>query len=159
MLDGREVGETEKQFLINWKAIRKSHRKHYKEAVQTETTESVMDIIPTAKHISSRPALPMTMPALPARQLPRRKKRHETLVHEQSLFHEPYPAHADSNMITVQQESYPELRGIHLPDIVTKYHADHTLTTPIHNPSMLHKTLHITGDSDHIEGTSNYFVH
>lgn len=166
-MDGREVGETERQFLVNWKAMRKARRKQQKEFrdPRMEPSDS-LKTIPTVEQIlsASRPAPPLTMPALPARQLPRRKKRHGSLalVHQQSQFHETLPVHTSHNIVTMHQGDYTESnggeqsRGIKLPQIVSRYpgHMDNQIGTmmgnlsPIKDHSIVpHRTIHVIGGS------------
>ena len=85
MLDGREVSETEKVFLMNWKAMRKAHKRHQKSSTQIPSIFSSMlpsNVIPPANKIYSS-TLPPTLPALPARQLPRRRTKHNQPVPEE----------------------------------------------------------------------------
>ena len=81
MLDGHEVSETERQFLMNWKAMRKARRKHQKRSLE-QIPYVVNDTLPSSHpvFISSAPAPPPTLPALPARQLPHRCKK---LIHQE----------------------------------------------------------------------------
>lgn len=162
VVDGREVSETEKQFLVNWKAMHKARRKQQKvlQAPRMEPSES-SKAIPTAKQIltSSRPAPPLTMPALPARQLPRRQKRHGSLVHQQSQFHETLPVYTSHNIVTMHHGGYIEpdgteqSRGVKLPEIVSNYQPHmgsqmRTKFSPIKDHSMLsHRMIHVTGGS------------
>ena len=72
-LDGHEISETERSFLMNWKAMRKARRRQQKRSLDQipyYLSEPVSDPI----LLSSVPA-PPTLPALPARQLPRRSKK------------------------------------------------------------------------------------
>ena len=169
VVDGREVGETEKQFLVNWKAMRKARRKQQKalQAPRMEPSES-SKAIPTAKQIltSSRPAPPLTMPALPARQLPRRQKRHGSLVHQQSQFHETLPVYTSHNIVTMHQGGYTEpngtqqSRGIKLPEIPAHIVGNQMSAnfSPIKNHMhsvMSHRTIHVIGGSDGL-GSGGY---
>ena len=65
IVDGREVSELERQFLQNWKAMRKARRRQKRQA-RAELT----GLIPPAQQTLSTipPPVPPTMPALPARQ-------------------------------------------------------------------------------------------
>ena len=66
IVDGREVSELERQFLQNWKAMRKAQRRRRKR----QTRAVMTGLIPPAQQILSTipPPVPPTMPALPARQ-------------------------------------------------------------------------------------------
>lgn len=85
ILDGHEVSETERLFLLNWKAMRKARRRQQKKSLEqipyflseSQMTDQVYS------HVSSVPVAPPTLPALPARQLPYRCKkryRQETAI-------------------------------------------------------------------------------
>lgn len=78
VVDGKEVSDNERQFLVNWKAMRRARKKQRKQQVleyhdQLATTQT----IPTSKQ-SLYP--PLTLPAFPPRQLPRRIKQHHQLA-------------------------------------------------------------------------------
>ena len=77
-LDGREVSETERQFLMNWKAMRIARRKQQKansfDLLAEQLGSSVAHKTAKAARLPQA-ALPLTLPALPARQLPRRSRR------------------------------------------------------------------------------------
>ncbi len=73
MVDGKEVSENERQFLVNWKAIRRARRKQQRQVLDYPDPSTTA--IPTTKK-SIYP--PLTMPAFPPRQLPRRIKQHQS---------------------------------------------------------------------------------
>jgi hypothetical protein len=81
MLDGHEVTDTEKAFLMNWKTMRKARRRLQKQSLGQmpffdEASSSGPTILPSIP-------VPPTLPALPARQLPRRSKKpnnHESQI-------------------------------------------------------------------------------
>ena len=72
-LDGREITETERTFLLKWKEMRKARHRQEKKVASDTTIESSSHSIP---HHTKKimPVHPLTMPALPARQLPRKRK-------------------------------------------------------------------------------------
>ena len=166
MLDGREVSETERQFLLNWKTMRRARRKQQRLAQRYLQKQNAIDpanVIPTAQQIlSSQPAPPLTMPALPARQLPRRTKRPP---HQQPQTQDPgLPALASYNVVAMHQGMSVlepiEEQGIRLPEIVSKYTG---VTNTSHMAPMLdslspvkdhssyvlsHRTLNIASSSD-----------
>ncbi len=136
MVDGKEVSDTERQFLVNWKAIRRARRKN-----QTQVTDPLTNIetIPTAKQILHKGPPPLTMPALPPRQLPRRIKQHSSPRHgylTQQLSH---------NIVATHHERSKQSGSIKLPDIVSTYAAQSVTMdfkrkvvdslSPIKNPS------------------------
>lgn len=83
MLDGHEISETERLFLVNWKAMRKARRQQQKKAlVEHFLNEPISDPI-----VLASVAAPPTLPALPARQLPRRSKK----KHQQEATHKTLP--------------------------------------------------------------------
>lgn len=73
MLDGHEVSDTEKLFLMNWKAMRKARRRQQKRSLE-QMSCILDDALPSDPVIFSVP-VPPTLPALPARQLPQRCKK------------------------------------------------------------------------------------
>lgn len=62
--DGKEISETERQFLLNWKLARRRQRKLLAAAAAVSQKKNG---IPTAKEILQLPP-PPTMPAMPARK-------------------------------------------------------------------------------------------
>lgn len=76
MLDGHEVGEMERQFLMNWKAMRKARRRQQKRSLEQIPYYQINEkaSVPLIFH-DAGPAPPLTLPALPARQLPHRCKK------------------------------------------------------------------------------------
>ncbi len=115
MVDGKEVSDTERQFLVNWKAIRRARRKNQKQVADPLNIET----IPTAKQILHKGPPPLTMPALPPRQLPRRIQQYSSPRHgylTQQVSH------------NIVAGGLPERNGkqsgsIKLPDIVSTYAA------------------------------------
>lgn len=85
MLDGHEISETERLFLMNWKAMRKARRRQQKKSLE-QIPYFLSEPISDPVVLSSVPA-PPTLPALPARQLPRRCKR----THQQDATHKKLP--------------------------------------------------------------------
>lgn len=85
MLDGHEVSETERLFLMNWKAMRKARRRQQKQSL-----EQMPYIL--SEPLSSDPVIlssvPLTLPALPARQLPHRCKKmsHNEVTHKMHVL-------------------------------------------------------------------------
>jgi len=74
-LDGREVTETERTFLLKWKEMRRARIKQEKKLTSDTTVESSSHTVHShEKTKKSMPVHPLTMPALPARQLPRKSK-------------------------------------------------------------------------------------
>ena len=61
--DGKEVSETERQFLLNWKLARRRQRKLLAAAVASQKKNGM----PSAKEILQPPP-PPTMPPLPTRK-------------------------------------------------------------------------------------------
>ena len=77
-LDGREVNETEKLFLMKWKAMRKARRNKSKtlmEAIPYHDSSSDAHIASVSHVLMSAPVYPFTLPALPVRLLPRKGKK------------------------------------------------------------------------------------
>ena len=74
LLDDHEVSDTEKQFLMNWKKMRKARRRQQKQSLE-RMSHFFDETLPST--FSSVPA-PPTLPALPARQLPHRCKKRNT---------------------------------------------------------------------------------
>lgn len=80
-MDGHGVSETEKAFLMNWKAMLKARRRQQKRTLQQIPYISEKLSEQLSSDAAIIPAPPLTLPALPARQLPRRNKKcshHET---------------------------------------------------------------------------------
>lgn len=73
MLDGHEVSDTEKLFLMNWKATRKARRR--KQKLSLELSCVYDEALPSDPVTLSSILAPPTLPALPARQLPHRCKK------------------------------------------------------------------------------------
>ena len=74
-LDGREVTETEKIFLLKWKEMRRARIKQGKKLMSDTTVESSSHTVHPHKNSKKiMPVHPLSMPALPARQLPRKSK-------------------------------------------------------------------------------------
>lgn len=111
MVDGREIGDTERQFLINWKAIRKARRKHQRRAVEYNQCElrDSNQAISKAKQIIYRAPPPLTIPALPPRQLSRRIKQQPK-----------FSLQLKTN-IQQQQEIVEHSSSLKLPEIVSPY--------------------------------------
>ena len=117
--DGREVSETERQFLMNWKAMRVARRK-----LQAGQMESVTMAHSNIHHKISnsnphlpKPAMPLTLPALPARQLPRRSRR--TASYYQGTEYQPdYRALMLSDYSMAQAVPKDISRGLKLPQLV-----------------------------------------
>lgn len=117
-LDGREVSETERQFLMNWKAMRIERRKQQKvnsfDLLAEQLGSSVVHKIHAKAARLPKAALPLTLPALPARQLPRRSRRtiaqyQDTEDYRAMLLHDnPLPRVAAKNVS----------EGLRLPKIV-----------------------------------------
>ena len=117
-LDGREVSETERQFLMNWKAMRIARRKQQKAnsfnllAGQLQSSVAHKTQVKAAR--LPKAALPLTLPALPARQLPRRSRRtiaqyQDTEDYRSMLLH-------DNPLAQVVAKDISE--GLRLPRIV-----------------------------------------
>lgn len=62
--DGKEVSETERQFLLNWKLARRRQRKLLAATVASQKKNG----IPSAKEILQPPPPPPTMPVMPTRK-------------------------------------------------------------------------------------------
>ena len=80
ILDGHEVSDTEKVFLMNWKAMRKARRKQRQQSLEQ------LIAVPAAAPAILPSAPPLTLPALPARQLPHRCKKRRHYIHESAPF-------------------------------------------------------------------------
>jgi protein phosphatase 1 regulatory subunit 42 len=83
MVDGREVSDTERQFLASWKATRKARRKALHQNIDTHGS-----LVPSAHCILSSQPPPLTMPALPARSPIRHWRKghmHQALTGQQSI--------------------------------------------------------------------------
>lgn len=84
-LDGREVSENERQFLMNWKAMRIARRNQQKPDLFDQLAEQGTTVAYSNKHktgvaasktaLLATASLPVTLPALPARQPIRRCRR------------------------------------------------------------------------------------
>ena len=115
VVDGKEVSDTERQFLVNWKAMRKARRKHQRHLMEYPDPLTNSDAIPTAKQIVYKAPPPLTMPALPPRQLPRRTK------HQHLPAPGPVPQ-LSTHTVRAKLESHREQSvGIKLPNIVSTY--------------------------------------
>ena len=124
MLDGHEVSETEKTFLMNWKAIRKARRRKQKRSLEHiqyygETIKS------SDAAILSVPA-PPTLPALPARRLPHRCKKQSSMNDVGSKLPQLVSGSTDDEnfklpeLVSYQQEHLIDaLNPSHLPRAVT----------------------------------------
>ena len=77
LLDGHEVSDTEKVFLMNWKKMRKVRRRLQKQSLEQMARFFGETVTSDPVVLSSIPA-PPTLPALPARQLPHRCKKRES---------------------------------------------------------------------------------
>lgn len=64
VVDGHVISETERQFLLSWKAMRRARRRQHRQA----RAGLIPDGVPTAQQILSSLPAPLTLPALPARQ-------------------------------------------------------------------------------------------
>ena len=77
-LDGRETTETERIFLLKWKEMRKARHKQGKKPYPLMSDTTIEGSSHAAyPHRNTRKSMfvhPLTMPALPARQLPRKRK-------------------------------------------------------------------------------------
>lgn len=122
MLDGHEISETERLFLMNWKVMRKARRRQQKKSLERIPyflSEAISD--PTV--LSSAP-VPPTFPALPARQLPHRCKRLPRLTQSEDA---PSAVRVEDNfklpelvpyqsIIAQQQQLMNKLSGHQLPE-------------------------------------------
>lgn len=123
-LDGRQINETERQFLMNWKAMRVARRKMHRADTLAEQMESVAMAHgkshknSTSKLRMPQSAMPLTLPALPARQLPRRNKR--APHHHQETEHHPadYRAMMFPGYSAAQMISKDISEGLRLPQLV-----------------------------------------
>lgn len=124
-LDGREVSETERQFLMNWKVMRVARRKQQKADALTEQTGSMpmayskyqktQQFTSSSKAQLPKAALPLTLLALPARQLPRRRKRAMQYQHTE---HQPEYRTMLLPVYSVAEVSKDISGGLRLPEIV-----------------------------------------
>ena len=117
ILDGREVSDMERQFLINWKVMRKARKRQQKLSIN-QMTSFFSDFLPSGPDTYSAnqilPAIPVpppTLPALPARQLPHRCKRSS-----QQQAHQLLPLLQAPNKVPVSSET-SELEDFRLPEI------------------------------------------
>ena len=123
-LDGREINETERQFLMNWKAMRIARRKQQKadafdmlaEQLGSSVAYSMSHKTAAVSKATRLPkaALPLTLPALPARQLPRRSRR--TIAQYQDA--EDYRAILLPNNQLAQVVPKDISEGLRLPKVV-----------------------------------------
>lgn len=115
-LDGREVSETERQFLMNWKAMRIARRKQQKANSFDLLAEQLGSKIHHSTKAARLPkaALPLTLPALPARQLPRRSRR---TIAQQYQDTEDYRAMLLPNNPLTQVVARDVSEGLRLPKI------------------------------------------
>ncbi len=82
ILDGHKVSPTERQFLMSWKVMRKARRRQQKRSLE-QMSYVMNEALPPSTHSifhPSGPAPPLTLPALPARQLPHRCKK---VIHQE----------------------------------------------------------------------------
>ena len=123
-LDGREIKVTERQFLMNWKAMRIARRKQQKadtfdilaEQLGSSVAYSTSHKTAAVSKATRLPkaALPLTLPALPARQLPRRSRR--TIAQYQDAENYRAMLLHDNPLAQVAAKDVSE--GLRLPKIV-----------------------------------------
>ena len=94
----------ERQFLMNWKAMRKARRRR-----QRQTREG--EFLPTAKHIPTALPVPLTMPALPARQPLKTRKQHSSLLEDDTKLPDIIPSHFPMDTLSPLKE-VPEWRTV-----------------------------------------------
>lgn len=165
-LDGREVSETERQFLMNWKVMRVARRRQQKADVLAEQMGSVTlansknDKTQTASSLKAqmpKAALPLTLPALPARQLPRRSRR-IVLGYQEAEHQADYRTMLLPVYSLAQVASKDVCEGLRLPEIVTdqlpslvaqKTSVVRDSLPMIHHQQLLssvsHRPVHVTG--------------
>lgn len=113
-LDGREVSETERQFLLNWKAMRVARRKQQQTAelgASVAYGRNFKTSVSKSKAPFFKSALPLTLPALPARQLPRRTKKN-TQYHQADV-----DLHHYGGYTMAEATSKDVSDGLRLPEI------------------------------------------
>lgn len=115
-LDGREVSETERQFLMNWKAMRIARRKQQKANSFDLLAEQLAHKTTKAARLP-KAGLPVTLPALPARQLPRRSRLRNIAKYKDT---EDYRATLLPDNPLAQMVAKDVSEGLRLPKIVSE---------------------------------------
>lgn len=147
MLDGHEVSDTEKLFLMNWKAMRKARRRQQKKSLE-RMPGIYSEAHPSDSVIRSSVPAPPTLPALPARQLPHRLKKRKNTIHEPTFHKLPQLMLSEEVPDNTRVEDFrlPELapyQGI----IAQKGHLVNTLSSN-HLPEKPWRTIEVSNGPD-----------